>query len=130
LETDKAIEVTGTRFGDEPDPAQAVGLQAFKERLENNLSDPLFPAGAEDSQILDIGITDAVTDCPSHPYDLVSLCDNHETVTARDQPRDQLLSDFIGWVPPPLRSVELDDLPDLLFGGRLEKNALYRAVIT
>jgi hypothetical protein len=93
-------------------------METFQKDLQDPPADPLIPAVASDGHILNIGIADAVTDRPPHSHDILSLQSGCKTVTACDQPGDQLRAFIIiARLPPPLRPVEVRDLPDLIFRG-------------
>ncbi len=98
-------------------PIQAMpsAMKSFQKCLKYQFPDSLLPAVETNRQILNIGIAYAVTDCPSHPDDILLICGDYKAMAAGNQPGDQVLSGVIPRLPPPLCPVKLDDLPDLSF---------------
>jgi hypothetical protein len=125
LETGPTVKVVRTRLGDESNPAKAVCLETFKKGLENPPADPPIPIVAADGQILNVGIADAVTDRPPHPYDFLFLQGNHKTMAARDQSGYELRAFVIVRLPPSLCAVEANNPPDLIFRGNPDHNRVY-----
>lgn len=100
-------------------------METVQQDMKNPCTDSLIPTIAADGQILDIGIADAVANRPSHSYDILSFHGSHKTVAACNQLRDKMLTFAIGRLPPPLRSVEVNDLTHLMFRRHTEDNRGY-----
>ncbi len=121
-----AIKIAGTGLGDQSDPGYTVGTKTFKKREKNFSSYSLVPSVFFDRQVLYIGITDTVTESPSHPYNCIPIRGNHKAMTTSNHPWNEALPVVIMRLPPSLYPIHFGNLEGLFLGRFPNNDASYR----
>jgi hypothetical protein len=124
------IKICGTRLSNQTDPSDAIGMETLQKRVEHFLPYPLFSVITADGQIVYVGITDAVTNRSAHAYDTFPDRGNDKAMATRDNTGYEVLPIFIAGLPPPLFTIEFNQLSHLVFGRLREKPTSHRQVIT